>query len=116
MQNGVGAEGAAHERSALDVAEAERARRVAQLRELLRLEVALDRQVAQRRSQVLAERQEVDAGARAGRAETSRSSARVSPSPSITPDFVSTRGAARLHAREQRERARGSARRGARSR
>src|SRR5690349_1883647 len=62
-----GVVGAADEGARLDVGEAERLRRAAQAGELVGRDVALDRQVAGRGLQVLAERQDVAAdGAQVG--------------------------------------------------
>ena len=80
----------AHERPRFDVLEAERERLDLHLGELVGVVVALEREVLERRAQVLADREDVAVD----RAQVARtpgcSSSRVSPRPTIRLDFVWT--------------------------
>ncbi len=84
---------AAHERRARHRREAEfAARRARRLANTSGVDELRDRQVLGARPQVLPEREQVARRRRAGRAITSRTSASVSPRPSMRPDFVGSSG------------------------
>ena len=86
----VGVVGGAHERAGGDVLEAERVRRALERRELVRMPVADDRQVLLARAAGTGRRSAPARGARAARRSVSTISSWVSPSPTISPDFVVT--------------------------
>ena len=86
----VGAVRRANERAREDGAEAERLALLAEPAELVGMHPAVDLRVLRRGLEVLADRDDVDAVLRAGRASSSTTSSFVSPRPTMIPDFVST--------------------------